>query len=169
MGMKAQTEGWQETMAAMKALRLSVPVRFLFPTLLVSALPRGAIGFSFERGKGGVALGSLLVVTSLAMGGLLYPLLGLAGSIIPFWLMGSTGLLMLGGGLKPLAFVKPLCADCRLFPLVQEHEAIHLSGVESDDDVWTSMRTRHTCESLSLAEDPRICWFCPIQKRLREH
>ena len=169
MGMKEEAEGWQDILAAMKAMRLSAPLRLLVPALLVSALPRSAIGFSFEGGKGGVTLGSLLVGTGLMIGGLVFPALGMAGAILPVWFLGSTGLVMLVGGLRPIAFVKTPCTDCRLFPVVKEHEAIHLSGVESDDEVWRSMRTRYTCESLSLEGDPRICWFCPIQKRLREH
>jgi len=164
-----KTDSWQETLSAMKVLKLSLPLRLLVPALFVSALPRSAIGFSFERGKGGLTLGLLLVGASMAVGGLLVPVLGLTGAILPFWLLGSAGSALLLGALRPLTFVKPLCTACRLLPVVKEHEAIHLSGMESDDEVWRSMKRRYTSESLSLEGDPRICWFCPIQKRLKEY
>ena len=68
--------------------------------------------------------------------------------------------------LRPTAFVKPICLKCRLLPVIEEHEAIHLSGVSSENEVWESMRSRHSVESLSLSGDPAICPFCPIPKRL---
>jgi len=67
-----------------------------------------------------------------------------------------------------LAFVKPICAACRLRPVIEEHEAIHLGGVVEDGVVWREMKKRYSCESLSLDGDPNICSFCPIPKRLKE-
>jgi hypothetical protein len=93
--------------------------------------------------------------------------LGALGALAFFWLFGSAGVVMVANGVRPSAFVKPICVKCRLLPVIKEHEAIHLAGVESDDEVWEEMRTRHSCESLGLDGDPSICSFCPIPRRLR--
>jgi len=155
--------------SGMMTLSLSKPLRALVPSLWVSSLPRNAIGFSFERGKRAVAIGCFLMGANALLAAILYPAAGLVGVVISVWLVGSTGALMVATGLRPLAFVKPLCSGCRLLPIIQEHEAIHLAGEASDDEVWKLMRTRHSCESLRLHGDPSICWFCPIPKRLSEH
>ncbi|MDV3276911.1 MAG: hypothetical protein LYZ69_00415 [Nitrososphaerales archaeon] len=167
--MRPAPGGWSEVAEAMRTLKLSLPVRLLVPSLLVTSYPKNAIGFSFGGGRVGVALGAGLFGASLALGALLYPVAGLLGVGFPLWLLGTAGTAMFLSSLKPIAFVKPLCSRCRLLPIIQEHEAIHLSGVESDDDVWRSMRSRHSCASLSLDGDPSICWFCPIPRRLKEH
>ncbi|MDV3244137.1 MAG: hypothetical protein LYZ66_03030 [Nitrososphaerales archaeon] len=167
--MFAQREQWRKTAADIRMFKLSPPVRLLVPALLASALPRNAIGFSFERGKMGVAVGAILLGSSLAIGGLLYQTAGVLGFVVPMWLFGTAGALMLATGIVPLAFVKPLCSGCRLLPVIQEHEAIHLAGTESDEEIWKSMRSRHSSGSLALEGDPSICWFCPIPKRLKEH
>ncbi len=153
----------------MRTLNLSIPVRLLIPSLLVTAYPENAIGFSFEGGRWGAALGAGLLGASLGLGALLYPIAGPVGMGLPLWLLGTAGAAIILSSLRPYAFVKPLCSRCRLLPVIQEHEAIHLSGVESDDEVWRSMRSRHSCASLSLDGDPSICWFCPIPRRLKEH
>ncbi len=114
-------------------------------------------------------MGSFLIFASLAIGALLYPVAGLLGLAMPVWLLGSAGALMVATALRPMAFVKPLCSGCRLLPVIEEHEAIHLSGEASDEEIWKVMRTRHSCESLGLDGDPGICWFCPIPKRLASH
>jgi len=160
---------WQQVAAGMRMLKLSGPMRLLFPSLLVSSLPRNAIGFSFERGRAGFAIGALAVAGSLTLGALLYRVAGLLGFVLPVWALGTTGMLMVATSFRPLAFVKPLCSGCRLLPVIEEHEAIHLAGVESDDEIWKVMRSRHSCESLGLDGDPSVCWFCPILKRLSEH
>jgi len=89
--------------------------------------------------------------------------------VLSFWLLGTTGTVMIAGSTKPLAFVKPICTRCRLLPIIKEHEAIHLSGLAAEVAVWSSMKSRHSVESLALEADPSICWFCPIPKRLSGH
>jgi hypothetical protein len=165
------TEGaeWRQVASGMRTLRLSWPVRLLFPSLLISSLPRNAIGFSFERGHAGLGMGSLLVSGSVILGALLFKVAGLLGLLLPVWALGTTGGLMLAAYLKPFAFAKPLCSRCRLLPVIEEHEALHLAGVESDAEIWRVMRTRHSSGSLGLNGDPNICWFCPIPRRLSEH
>ena len=152
----------------MATLRLSKPVRVAVPALWVSSLPRNAIGFSFERGRAGLLLGCFLSLASLGIGAFLFPTAGVLGLILPIWLIGTMGGLMVATALRPLAFVKPLCSGCRLLPVIEEHEAIHLSGEASDDDIWKLMRTRHSSKSLGLQGDPGICWFCPIPNRLAD-
>lgn len=167
--MLAETGQWRQVAAGMRTLKLSMPMRFLFPSLLVSSMPRNAIGFSFERSRLGSAVGAFVLAGSLTLGALLFRAAGVLGFVLPVWLLGTTGVLMLATSLSPLAFVKPLCSGCRLLPVIEEHEAIHLAGVESDDEIWNVMRSRHSCESLGLNGDASICWFCPIPKRLSEH
>ena len=144
-------------------------VRLLIPSLLVTSFPKNAIGFSFESGRTGAVMGALALGASLVVGGMLYQVLGVLGAVLPLWAIGTTGAVMLLNSRRPMAFVKPLCSGCRLLPVIKEHEAIHLSGVESDAEVWGQMRSRYSCESLSLDGDPSICSFCPIPKRLEEH
>ncbi len=152
-----------------KTVRLSRPLRLVMPPLLLSSLPKNAIGFSFESGATGMIVGGALVVASAALSVILYPQAGLVGLAISAWLLGTTGVLLLYNGSNRVAFVKSLCSRCRLLPVIQEHEAIHLGGVESDDEVWRLIRRRHSCESLALEGDSAICSFCPIPKRLSEH
>jgi hypothetical protein len=157
---------WRGVASGMRTLRLSLPVRMLVPALWVTSLPRNAIGFSFERGRTGLLLGGFLSFASLAIGALLFSIAGPLGFAIPVWLVGTAGAVMVATALRPLAFVKPLCSGCRLLPVIEEHEAIHLAGEASDEEIWKLMRTRHSRESLGLDGDPSICWFCPIPKRL---
>ena len=167
--MLANPSRWQNLESSMRTYRLSLPVRILVPALWVSSLPRNAIGFSFERGGSAAAIGTLLVLFSAILGGLLFPITSFVGFLVSFWVLGTAGALMLATATRPLAFVKPLCSGCRLLPVIREHEAIHLSGEASDAEIWKVMRTRHSCDSLQLKGDPNICWFCPIPKRLSEH
>lgn len=109
-----------------------------------------------------------MVLASVTIGWLLVGPSGIWGGLAVFWLLGTTGLVMIVSGLKPLAFVKPICTRCRLLPVIVEHEAIHLTGVIREEEVWASMRQRHSVESLKLGGDPVICSFCPIPKRLSE-
>jgi hypothetical protein len=153
----------------MRVVRLTAAVRLLIPALLLSTLPVGTRGASYEGGKFGLAVGALLTAGSLVVGLMLYPLAGLVGIVVLCWLLGTAGAVMLVNELMPMAFVKPICAKCRLLPIIKEHEAIHVAGVSSDDEVWASMKTRHSYESLGLDGDPSICSFCPIPRRLREH
>ena len=113
-------------------------------------------------------LGFALTFSSLVIGWLLMGPTGIIGYVAVFWLIGTTGVAMVVSSLVPLAFVKPICTECRLLPVIVEHEAIHLAGTAREADVWESMRRRHTVESLELDGDPLICSFCPIPKRLSE-
>ena len=148
---------------------MTLPLRFLVPSLAVTTLSRSTRGVSFYPGRVGFALGAVLFSGSLALGWLLEGLTGPVGAALALWLLGTSGLATMVSSVRPLAFVKPICTRCRLLPIIEEHEAIHLSGVGSEGAVWASMRTRHSKESLSLEGDPAICWFCPIPKRLSEH
>jgi hypothetical protein len=153
----------------MKVVRLSIPVRLAVPPLLICSIPKRAIGFSFEGGKPALLLGGTLVALTLALSAILFPSTGILGPILFLWLFGSTGAVFLYNGSRRVAFVKSLCTGCRLLPIIEEHEKIHLGGVESDLEVWNQMRKRHSCESLELVGDKTICTFCPIPKRLSEH
>jgi hypothetical protein len=152
-----------------KVVTLSLPIRLAVPSLLVTSLPRRAIGFSFEGGRAGAVTGGGLLAATVLLAGALFQVVGPAGIVAAAWLTGTTGAVMLYNSARSVAFVKPLCSGCRLLPVIEEHEALHLSGIESDDEIWRQMRSRHSCESLSLEGDPAICSFCPIPKRLREH
>jgi hypothetical protein len=158
---------WSRIASRLSIVRLSIPLRVLVPSLLISTIRTKTRGASFERGVFGFLVGVILVLGSAVVGTLLSPLAGITGFLVIFWLAGSTGVVMILSVMKPIAFVKPICTRCRLLPVIKEHEAIHISGVESDDMVWRSMKTRHSCESLGLDGDPRICSFCPIPERLR--
>ncbi|HUI85603.1 MAG TPA: hypothetical protein VLY21_00415 [Nitrososphaerales archaeon] len=152
---------------AVRVVRLSVPLRLAVPSLLISSLPRRAIGFSYERGAQGALTGSALLGGSLLAGAMLAPALGPAALAVLVWLVGSTGLVMLVNSATGLAFVKPLCTGCRLLPIIKEHEAMHMGGVESDAEIWDSVRGKYSYEGLSLGTDPAVCGFCPIAKRLK--
>ncbi len=167
--MKGTGDDWKAFESSISVVKLSVPLRVMVPALLISAAPLSTRGVSYEGGKLGFAMGLLLTGGSLIIGWMLYPLAGIMGMVVVFWLMGTAGVVMIVNGIRPLAFVKPICVRCRLLPVIREHEAIHMSGIASDDRVWDSMKTRYSCESLGLDGDPAICTFCPIPKRLREH
>jgi hypothetical protein len=163
-----KADDWQAVDRRIKVVSLSGYLRFLVPALFISALPIGTRGISYEGGRLGFTVGAILVVGSLAIGDVLLRVTGPIGGVVIFWLLGSSGVVMMINGVRPIAFVKPICIKCRLLPVIKEHEAIHMAGVESDDRVWESMRMRYSCESLSLDGDPNICSFCPIPRRLRE-
>ncbi len=160
--------GWEAVDSQMRVVRLSWPLQLLVPALIVPSFSRSTRGFTFYWGRTGVGLGLLVLVSSIAMGVLLIPPTGPWGAVLSFWFIGSAGIAMVASSFRPTALVKPICMKCRLLPVIREHEAIHLSGVSSEKDVWASMRERHSVESLSLAGDPAICSFCPIPKRLSE-
>jgi len=151
-----------------RVVTLSPLLRVLAPSLLAPTFSKSTRGVSFHGGRSGLILGFVLVVVSLDIGWLLRGPTGFLGYVVTFWLVGTTGVAMITNGLKPLAFVKPICTRCRLLPVIVEHEAIHLTGVAREKDVWASMRQRHSVESLKLEGDPAICQFCPIPKRLSE-
>ena len=165
----AQTDPeWAQIDRKLRVIRLSGPLLALIPALVISAAPKATRGISYYPGRLGMGLGALIVGASLAIGALLYTSIGLIGPLISLWLLGSTGVAMVLGGFFSFAFVKKICTNCRLLPVIKEHEAIHLSGVASEASVWSSMRKRHSLESLQLSGDPAICSFCPIPKRLAE-
>jgi hypothetical protein len=152
-----------------RVVTLSPLLLVLMPSLLAPTFSKRTRGVSFYGGRSGLILGLVLVVASLDIGWLLGGSTGILGDIVGFWLVGTTGVAMIMSNLKPLAFVKPICTNCRLLPIIVEHEAIHLAGVAREEKVWASMRQRHSVESLKLEGDPAICSFCPIPKRLSEH
>ncbi len=156
--------------SGMRVVTLTALVKIAVPPLYITSLPKNAIGFSFERGRFGVFMGGSLFVAGILVAILLSREMGILAVPVAMWLLGGTSLLMIyNGTARSIAFVKPLCAGCRLRPIIEEHEAIHLGGVEKDSQVWFEMKKRHSCESLSLEEDASICSFCPIPKRLKEH
>lgn len=152
-----------------RVVNLSLPLRLAVPSLLISSIPRGAIGFSFESGLPGATVGAVLLVGSFLLGAALYDAAGPLSFAISLWLIGSTGAVMMYNSSRGLAFVKPLCTGCRLLPIIKEHEAMHVNGIESDKLIWNAMRTQYSFEGLSLGSDPMICSFCPIVKHLKEH
>ncbi|MDE1853694.1 MAG: hypothetical protein KGI38_08110 [Thaumarchaeota archaeon] len=160
---------WQSVNEGMRVVRLGVPLRVLVPVLAFLSVSKSTRGMTLYPGRTGVGLGLLLTSAGVLIGLLLLGPAGVLGAVLSFWLIGSAGVATLAGAVRPTAFVKPICVKCRLLPVIREHEAIHLSGVASENAVWDSMRTRYSVESLSLAGDPAICSFCPIPKRLAEH
>lgn len=167
--MEAVGIGWEQIAGRMRVVTLTFPVQMLVPSLMVPTFSRSARGVSFYPGKVGVGLGLLLLAASIALGWLLWSQLGVLGTAVSFWVLGTAGAVQLASGGRPMAFVKPICVKCRLLPVITEHEAIHLSGVAGEKAVWASMKLRHSVSSLKLDGDPAICWFCPIPKRLSEH
>jgi hypothetical protein len=166
---KVWSSGWEHVVARLKVVSLTWLLRLLVPSLLLSTLSRSARGASFTPGRQGLAVGLVLVSTSVVVGWLFGGPLRPEAILLCFWILGTTGTVMIASSVRPLAFVKPICTRCRLLPVIKEHEAIHLSGIEEEKAVWKSMRTRHSIETLALQGDPSICWFCPIPKRLSEH
>lgn len=156
-------------LAGMKVVNLSRLLRLTVPSLYISSIPKNAIGFSFESGRFGLLVGASLLASSMVIGFLLSGVVGPFGFPVALWLFGSTGAVMLyNSAWRSVAFVKPLCSRCRLLPVIVDHEALHLGGLEGDADVWQEMKKRYSCESLSIEGDATICSFCPIPKRL-EH
>jgi hypothetical protein len=151
-------------------LPLSALLRLLLPPLLVSSLPRKAIGFSFPRGTEGKILGVGLLGGTAAISFLLNNAFGIYAALAMVWLMGGTAVVIIynstGHG---LAFVKQMCSTCRLRPIIEEHEIMHLNGEASEEAVWRETRKKYSYEGLGLGTDPKIHSFCPIAKRLKEN
>jgi hypothetical protein len=162
----ASPTGWEEINGRMKVVRLTLPLQLLVPALIFPSLSVSTRGLTFYQGRTGLALGCLLIGSSVLVGILLAGPTGPWGALLSVWALGTAGLASVAGVIRPIAFVKPICVRCRLLPIIKEHEAIHLSGVSSETKVWASMKTRHSTKSLSLEGDPSICSFCPIPKRL---
>ena len=153
----------------MKVIKLDWPIQLLIPALIFPSLSKGTRGLTFYPGRTGLALGTLLAASSAVIGALLIGPTGPFGAILSIWFIGTAGVATVAGSFRPIAFVKTICTRCRLLPIIKEHEAIHLSGVASEGEVWASMRTRHSPKSLLLEGDPAICTFCPIPKRITVH
>jgi len=175
--MRAQTArdqsklAWEAVSGRMKVVRLTTLVQILIPALAFPSLSAGTRGITFPAGRPGLAIGVTLTLAGLLLGALLMGLggvVGIIGGLVSIWFLGTAGVATLVGAFRPIAYVKSICVQCRLLPVIKEHEAIHLTGVGSEDDVWSSMRTRHSVQSLALEGDPAICSFCPIPKRLAE-
>ncbi|MDA4122340.1 MAG: hypothetical protein OK456_04065 [Thaumarchaeota archaeon] len=149
---------------------LSNALRLLFPPLLFSSLPKRAIGFSYPSGREGKVIGVALLAATGVVSLLLMTTVGVAGIALAVWLMGGTaGLIIYNSTREKIAFVKEHCQSCRLRPLIEEHEAMHLHGEPSEDVVWGETMRRYSYKSLGLSSDPGICSFCPIAKKLRDH
>ena len=161
-------QGQETIIANLRVVRLTVPLQLLVPTLLLPAFSKSTRALSLYPGRRGLAIGFALLVASILAGALLVGPTGPWGGAVSVWFLGTAGIMLAAGGLRPTAFVKPICVKCRLLPVIKEHEAIHLSGVASESAVWSSMRTRHSVKSLAIEGDPTICSFCPIPKRLSE-
>ena len=147
---------------------LSTVVKLAFPPLYLSSLPKRAIGFAFPSGNEGKLLGLALLGVTTSIGLLLAKSIGPVGLLLMVWLTGGTGALMLYNSTQcRVAFLKEYCSSCRLRPIIEEHESMHLNGERSEDVLWRETMKKYTYEGLSLAGDPKICSFCPIAKKLR--
>jgi hypothetical protein len=165
-----QISGSPAAFPDVRFVTLSRVVRLAFPPLLLSSLPKRAIGFSYPSGREGRVLGIVLLSMTLLIGFLLSGALGLPGFLVMAWLTGGTAALMLyNSTIGRIAFVKSYCSTCRLRPLIEEHETMHLNGEPSEDLVWAETKKKYSYDGLALANDPKICSFCPIAKRLRTH
>lgn len=149
-------------------LPLSNLLKVLLPPLFISSLPRRAIGFSFPRGAEGKLLGASLIAGTAAISFLLNSAFGIFPALLMVWLMGGTGVVILYNSTRHgLAFVKQMCSTCRLRPIIEEHEIMHLNGIASEEEVWRETRRKYTYEGLELGTDPKIHSFCPIAKKLK--
>ena len=149
-------------------ITLTKAVRLAFPPLLLSSLPKRAVGFSFPSGNEGRLLGLSLATVTACIGFLLSASIGFPAFLLMLWLTGGTaGLMLYNSTSGRVAFLKHYCSTCRLRPIIEEHEAMHLAGEPSEEVVWSQARKKYSYEGLGLAGDPEICSFCPIAKRLR--
>ena len=160
---------WKPVEAGMKVVKLGLGIKVLVPFLALASFSKSTRGLSLYPGRGGVAIGTTLMAAGAAIGYELFASTGAVGALLALWLLGTAGAATLVSSQRPTAFIKPICVQCRLLPVIKEHEAIHLTGVASERAVWASMKTRHSPKGLSLDGDPSICPFCPIPKRLSEH
>ncbi|HVC27747.1 MAG TPA: hypothetical protein VND40_06255 [Nitrososphaerales archaeon] len=150
-------------------LPLSKLLRLLLPPLLISSLPKRAIGFSFPRGTEGKLVGVSLLLATFAVSFLLDSTLGIYPALAMVWLMGGTGVVIVFNSMgQGVAFVKEMCSTCRLRPIIEEHERMHLDGEPSEEAVWEAARKKYSYDGLGLGTDPKIHSFCPIAKRLKD-
>ncbi len=150
-------------------LPLSNLLRVLLPPLFISSMPKRAIGFSFPRGTEGKLLGVSLLFATAAISFLLDSTLGILPALALVWLIGGTGVVILFNSMgQGVAFVKEMCSTCRLRPIIEEHEKMHLDGEASEEAVWAAARRKYSYDGLGLGTDPKIHSFCPIAKKLKE-
>ena len=167
-GTNGEGQSLDAILASLRVVRLTAPLQLLVPSLLLPAFSRSTRALSLYPGRRGLAIGFVLMGSSVLAGALLTGPTGPWGWVVSVWFLGTAGMVLVLSAVRPTAFVKPICTRCRLLPVIKEHEAIHVTGVASESAVWGSMRSRHSVESLALEGDPAICWFCPIPKRLSE-
>jgi hypothetical protein len=150
-------------------LPLSNVLRVLLPPLFISSIPKRAIGFSFPRGAEGKLLGVSLLFATAVISFLIDSTLGILPALALVWLIGGTGVVILFNSMgEGVAFVKEMCSTCRLRPIIEEHEKMHLDGESSEEAVWEAARRKYSYDGLGLGTDPKIHSFCPIAKRLKE-
>lgn len=158
------------SLAGITVVTLSTLVKIALPPLFIASLPKRAIGFSYPRGREGQALAISLLVLTVTLLLALSRSLGLLAIPLAFWVVGGTALVVMYNCATPgMAFVKELCSTCRLRPLIEEHEAMHLEGESCEGPVWSVTKQRYSYDGLGLGNDPRICSFCPIAKHLKEN
>jgi hypothetical protein len=151
-------------------LPLSNLLKLALPPLWVSSLPRKAIGFSLPRGNEGKLLGACILVATSLIGLLALRSFGAFALFGIVWLTGGMGVLMVYNSTRQgVAFVKHMCSTCRLRPIIEEHEIMHLRGEPSEDVVWRETLSKYSYDGLGLGTDPKIHSFCPIAKRLKEN
>jgi len=149
---------------------LSNLLKLAFPPLWVSSLPRKAIGFSLPRGNEGKLLGACIIAATSLIALLAAESFGAIALLGIIWLSGGTGVLMVYNSTRQgVAFVKHMCSTCRLRPIIEEHEIMHLRGEPSEEVVWRETLKKYTYDGLGLGTDPEIHSFCPIAKRLKEN
>lgn len=172
---EGRTRAWgvfqtTEYFQGVRVVVLSNLVKMIFPSLFFSSIPKRAVGFSYPSGREGKLLGAALGAATCALALLLLRVVGPGGPILAVWLTGGTaGLILYNSTKERVAFVKQYCSTCRLRPLIEEHEAMHLNGEPSEEAVWAEARKKYSYASLHLADDPKICSFCPIAKKLRNN
>jgi hypothetical protein len=151
-------------------LTVSNLIKLALPPLFISSLPKRAIGFSFPKGKEGVILGIAVLGATLTTSFLATTAFGALAGAAMVWVFGGTGAVMIYNSMSNgLTFVKHLCSTCRLRPIIEEHELMHLNGESSEEAVWREAKRKYSYEGLGLGTDPKICSFCPIAKRLKEN
>jgi hypothetical protein len=153
--------------SGIRVITISALLKLALPPLFISSLPNHAIGFSFPRGREGRIIGIALLGLTIVIALSLSRVIGVYAYPLMIWLTGGTSIIMLYNcASNGMAFVKERCSACRLLPLIEEHEAVHLTGEPSEKAIWNIAKTRYSYEGLRL-DDPGICSFCPIPHRLR--
>ena len=153
-----------------KVLHLSLVLRILAPSLLLRSASKSAIGFAFLRTFETLLAGFMSLLSSLLLGYLFYSTIGIASFPLFIWLLGSAGVLMIAHCVGPgYIFVKSLCGGCKLRPVIVEHEAVHISGISSEVEVWRRLKIMFNNTFPNLVSDYEICTFCPIVNHLGKH